>query len=758
MSSYKDVMTGSEIVDSTISSYADYTICTKFPNVYDGLKPVAKRILFSLHDVTAREHKDKMKVSTLAGRVMEYHPHGDASIAGAISSLAQPFTHIVPLVFSDSNVGTYSGKSPSAPRYVDVCESEVAKSLFFQDINPRMFRLVMCEAESGTEPANFIPKLPTALLVPVFGIAIGYQTRTVACGVDDLCELTKEYIKLRSSSPDWKSKVKSLVKYMLPDYPTSCFLRNSKQLLRSYRQNDFRSPILLDGIMRVTADRIIINTLPPDKTFKTVKKDLGDEWKNEPSGWAHQTFIQTEDFTDDDTGDMRADFHCVVRRGINPFAQLAQLKRKLQFTSSWTPDRRYEDENGRMTTETPVSLLDRWYGMRYHAVLGDLKQTLNDLVNKQRQLLAQIVVVDHTDDVIHITKTSENDAETVQRLAKRFNLTKYQAEFIASLRIGQLNKQGKAELIKALEKVRADMTELQTKFSHVPEIMIGHVEKFQQAFAKQYPRHCIVPKYIGTACYKGTGWIMLEDEAEMDQILTEFPDPESIEFRLFGGVERNLVALTSDEDIEGDLPKYFKAGGVAAVTDSDKYTACACTDGGALVLEGIRPQFSNMRQAVPVGNKFTAITKTGERLIVNVSDKIIRKSSSSGPTMRDIVYVSPVADEECIVIHASSAQPNYLIVERIKGEQKLRKLVVGQWRVLAVVPVSESRVIINIPKEVRARCNVRHMVIEGLDKQVELGKMSGILYGRGDTSRKVDFEISPFRRRSTIMRAKPKTA
>ena len=450
MSEYKDMMTGSEVVDDTISSYADYTIATKFPNVIDGIKPVSRRILYTLHEVTQREHKTKMKEATLAGRVMEYHPHGDASISGAISTMSQPFTHIVPLVFSDSNVGTYSGEAPAAPRYVDVCESEAAKSLFFTDINPAMFKLVMCEAESGTEPANFIPRLPTALLVPVFGIAIGYQTRTVACSVEDLCQLTKEYIRLRNSCPDWSDKTRSLIKYMLPDYPTSCLMRNSKQLLHDYRQGKFSSPILLDGTMRVCADRIIISTLPPDKTFKTTTSSIGREWRDSPSGWVHQTFAQTEDFTDQKQGEMYGDFNCVLRRGINPFDVLAQLKKKLQFTSSWSPDRRYVDEDGKMTVETPLTLLDKWYNVRYYAVLGDLKQTLNQMVNEQRKLLAQITVVDHTDEVVQIVKTSENDDETIRRLGKRFNLTKFQARFIASLKLSRRNKQGKADFIKAL--------------------------------------------------------------------------------------------------------------------------------------------------------------------------------------------------------------------------------------------------------------------------------------------------------------------
>jgi len=356
---------------------------------------------------------------------------------------------------------------------------------------------------------------------------------------------------------------------------------------------------------------------------------------------------------------------------------------------------------------------------------------------------------------VDIFKKAENEEATIAPLVKTFGLTPFQARYLSGLKLSQITARGKDDLLKGLEKVRANMRDLQSKFSRVDEIMIEHVNDFQKQYASQFSRHCVIPKYIGTACYKGTGWIMLENEDEMDQVLRDFTDPEVISFNLFNGA-RKLVALAPDEDIEGDLPKYLKAGGVASVDDNDKYTACVCKTGGALVLEGLRPQFENMRQAVPIGKKFTAITKTGERLIVDVTDKVIRKSSSAGPTMREVVFVSPIVDEECIVIHASSAQPNYLLLEHVKGQQKLKKLVVGHWHVLAVLPVNSDRVIINIPSEVRARCSVRHLMLENLDKSVPYGKLVGLLYGRGAASLKSDFEIVQWKRKSTIMKAKPK--
>ena len=158
------------------------------------------------------------------------------------------------------------------------------------------------------------------------------------------------------------------------------------------------------------------------------------------------------------------------------------------------------------------------------------------------------------------------------------------------------------------------------------------------------------------------------------------------------------------------------------------------------------------------GKKFTAITKQGYRQLITVDSKIIRKSAATAPTMKDVIYVSPVADDDVFVIHASDAQPNYLVIERVSGDNvKLKKLVVGKWQVLGVYPASADRICINIPKELRARCTVRHIVLEHLDQRVPPNSKAGLLYGRGSSTSSMpsNFEIVPWKRKSTIWTLAP---
>lgn len=766
MADFRTFRDAAEEICADIETYGKYTILTKFPNNLDGLKKITRRILWVLHD-KCRNDKDLQKELSIIGDVVRMHPHGDQSIGTAISVMAQPFSHIVPLVYSHCNIGNYVGDSPAAARYVDIYESDIAKTLFFQDINMDMFKMVPCESEKGTEPAYLIPRIPTALLVQNLAIAIGYKTETFPMSIGDICKMTKEFIAIRSKNVDWMLKMKPLAKYTLPDFPTASVLRNSKQLLSEYRKGNFDVPIVMDGTMKVLKDKIIIYTLPPNKSFHTVTYNEGSICAKQKNSWEAQNFQEMIDYTgkdkkDESAGIMRGEFICTLRRGVNPFDVLAMLKKKLQFTSNWKPDNRFVDNDGNMTVETPFTLMSKWYDIRYTAVLGDLKQKLNDMVDQQRRLMALILVCDHTDEVYKIFKESKDEKDTIPKLTKRFNLTRYQAVYLASLKFAQITAKGREDLMAELEATKKMMNELQEKFHRVPEIMISHVEDFEKKYIHQVykqeklqydlSRRCRIPKYIGAAIFRGNGHIMVESEDEFDQILKDFGDPDEFELKLFDKFGE-LRAIGSDEPTPHDLPKYFRSSYVDRVTDQ-KYTACICNKGGSLIASGLIGKLDNMSTIVPINKNFIAVYKNGMCQSETVNEKMIRKNPAAGPTMKDVVHIGS-GGTDVIVIHANSSQPNLLMLERIdisKGAVKLRKIPVGTWKILGIYTPDIDRIYLNIPTEVRQRCATRHIVIDHIGEQIHPGEKLTMVFGRNTI--KSNFDFSPLRKKSTIVIAK----
>ena len=761
-SGYKDSMTASECTYSTMKTFAQYTIETKFPDVYSGLKPIHLRILWTLHKMQ-KQTPNLIKELSVSGEVVKMHPHGDSSINEAISVMAQPFSHVMPLVFSDSNVGSYVGDAPAGARYVDVGESEIAKSLFFTDVNLDILHMVPCESELGTEPAYLIPRIPTSLAIKSFAIAVGFQSKITACAIPELCKLTKEYIKLRATVPNWQEKArKSLVKYLLPDSPTASMLRNPDELISAYRRGDYDQPAVIDGTMHVTKDSIIVFTLPPDKPYK-ITYDVGKVAATNKSSWEYQNFQQMIDFAGDGKGTVEGQFACDVRRGVNPFDVLATLKQKLQFTGSNKPDRKYSDYHGNMTIETPFTLLDKWYNARYNIILGDLKQTLSALVDKERRLLALIIVRDHAKEVFDIHNNAKEET-VIPALVKRFKLSRYQAKFVSGLTFGQITAKGKDALLSDLENVEKQKAELNQKFHCIPDIMIEHVEAFERKFIENkfkqgemvydLSRRCKVPEYIGCAIYKGNGHIMIEDEKEFDQIIKDFVDPDDLEFKLFDKYG-TLQALGTEEVIpEGYvLPKYLKAESIDRYPPA-KYTACIGAKGGLGVIQGIVPRQNDMKYTLPINRQFVAIYKNGTVALETINDKMIRKSTSAGPAIKDIYHVAN-GGTDVIIVHGNSSQPNLILIERVdlsKGPAKLRRIVIGEWKILGVFTPDVKRVYLNVPKELRQRCTIRHLVIDDLGSIATTDRRLNCVFGRNTI--KSDFEFVPLRRKSTIMQAK----
>lgn len=709
MAEYQSELTAAESVEQNMKEYGDYTIKSKFPNVYDGLKPIHRRILWRLH-----QDPKMQKEATLAGSVMKMHPHGDASIASTISSMAQPFNNIIPLVYSDSNIGTYVGDSPAAARYVDVVEAESAEDFFFKDVNAGTFTFVPCESEEGTEPENFIPVIPTTLLINTFGIAIGFKTDTAALAIHDLCVLSKEYVLLRKS-PNWRDKLNTLIKYMIPDFPTSCAIRNSDMLLSAYRRGEFSYPIITDGTAIIKNDRIIIETIPYGKSFGEITMRAGMLTRVKDS-WINQHFQQLEDFSDKKQGIHKGQFNCIVRRGENPFDLLADLKKALGFTYSWKPSRLYVGNDGLRTEETPFTLLDKWYTDRYRSVLGELKQKLNKLIARHRELLALVIIADHADEVYKIFRNAETKEDTIPILCKRFKLTLYQAKFISNLTLAQMTHRGRNDLLNDIEKNKQDIKDLQYRFINVDVAMIESIDKIDKKYSPKYPRKCVIPKYIGNVCYRDNGFMQIESMEEVEKILHYF-DPELLTINLYD--KGSLVSLGFDSEGFIDLPKQFKADYVSTFKGTPEYTACV-THKGSLLVEGLACKQGDAEQVVPISNRFIGINKQGYLMRMTVDKKYLRKSINTSPSMPDIIHVSNIDDDDVIVVHVNEKEPNIIRIDRRSGASKLSKIVVGKWHVVGVYKVNKPFVI-PVPSNIRNRCSVRHVYVDNASNYVSEG-------------------------------------
>ena len=734
MSLFQEKMTASECVLMNMKSFSEYTVMTKMPNSIDGLKPIHRRILLTMH-----KHDDVPKEATVAGEVMKMHPHGDASIAAAISSLAQPFSNIIPLVESQSNLGTYVGDDPAAARYVDVAHAESAEDIFFRHTDSSCLRTVPCESEKGVEPANFAPTIPHALCFPVLGIACGFKTQTSAISLKNLCLAARKFIALKYGNKDNLYKqAYNLAPYFIPDFPTYCHLRNSRQIVASYRKGEWDCPFILDGIMEIDKDSITITTLPPGRSFGTVTTDIGVKTIRDKTSWFHEHFIDMSDFTGREQGCVKGKFVCQLRRGENPFDVLTRFKDEVQFTSSWRPSMLYYDNESGLGRENPLSLLDKWSDARFNVVLGGLKQKLISLKQQHHRLMALVIVVDHAKEVCDIFRNAKDEESTVKVLMERFkeyHLTAFQARYLQSLPLKRLTAKGKAELLKEIEDVKAENRALQERFKHIPEEMISDIDYFDKKYSDKYPAKCTMPDYIGTACYKKTGWIMLESVKEVNEILKRFPS-EDLEFTLFqeGG---KIEVLGSDDpgfDPSIDVPKYMKASYVGRIGRAVKHLSVNVKDGCSFGPKPGQPGLIQM-PVLPVGERCTVIHRIEGRKLIDVDKKAVRQTINvSTPSIKDIIHVSPITDEEVFVIHCNTKVPSVVNIDRIKGDGKLSRVPIGTTMIIGVFRIG-GPLMFTVPNEVVSRTTIRHFYFKDLTKFVATGETLKLLLTKRRTSK-----------------------
>ena len=735
---------------TTMRKYIGYTWQSKFPNVIDGLKPILRRILLSLHN-----NPNQAKEATVTGRVMEMHPHGDSAISDAIAGLAQPFGNIIPLVDSDSNLGTYTGEKPAAPRYVLVEHSETAEDLFFRNTVFSSLHIVPCESEEGVEPETFVPTLPTTLLIPSVGIGCGFSSATSAISVAECCALAKEFVRLKFKVPGYQKYIPDLSKYMLPDFPSFCILRNSRQIVSEYKKGNYMCPFVIDGIIDISKDRITITTLPPDKPFGKVTTDFGSKVIRDKTSWMHEHFAEVKNLAGrkSGSGSIKGNTVCMLRRGENPFEVLSMFKKAIQLTSSWTPNRIYFQDGYGLVKETPVTLLEKWAEARYNVVLSGLKRRLSDIIVQIRKLQALIIIVDHAKEVADIFIKAKTPEETVKVLVSRFReyeLTEQQARYLQTLQIQKFTAKGKQELLDEIDKLKEENRALQKRFTQVPEEMIANIQTLENKYAKKYPPKCNVPRYIGTACYKDTGWIMITSLEDADEQIIKF-GAENLKFNLFRGSGDVCVLGTTESDYSADLdlPRYIHATYIDKIPCRPANMAVRVGDG---VTVGPIPKVSGLIQnnPVPVGTqKCTVVIKNEGRRLVTLDNKIVRRTLDVvSPSIKGALAISPIYDDDVIVVHGNTSVPGTINIDRVTGNRRLTTVPVGKTIVVGIYAATPHPILLSLPQELSSRSPFKHLYIKDITGIVGQNSSVKLLLTKKRTSN--GDSLAPMSRKSTI--------
>lgn len=703
-----------KIVEKYIAIYGYNVIESVIPCCIDGLKKSHRRILWTLGTT-----EDKVRVIKLASKVMDIHHHGDGSISDTITLLAQSFSNIVPLIHPTGSVGNFGGESAAAVRYLDVTSAEFTRDVYFNDTNIRILNIILTP-DGMPEPKYFVPKIPMALLVTGLGIAIGFKSQVIPFGFKELCNLTEEFVKLRKSTIRYRSKYNTLVKYLIPDYPTYGLIRNYKQLKEKYENNEIKNNVVADGILNITPTSITIKSIPFISDMS--KDEAAIENSRKQKGNWYDKYIQELIGSSDEVD--YADTQFNLKRGVDPFSILDEFKKHVTFTRSMTPVYNWLDDQYKLRRDlTMFDILEMWYDERFKYIRTELKHSQTKLIIEHRKLEALIIVADPNvaTQVNKIFVESNTVEDTIKPLTQRYKLTEFQVKFLASLTNSQMTKTGRDELMERKLAVEKKIKNLQHEFANISDRILNEVTSIKNKYSDKIPRKLKLPEFIGYVKIGPVGIMQYNSMEELIEIISTFNSMDTVIHPYYKTSKYKYLLkdnLIQDES-QLSLPKEMSGNQIFSSSNKPKALMTINTDSivNGYQLPYIKPLPDNITHYSLVGSKCLIITKCGHVKLIDTKEYLDHRYIKGVGVKSDIVHFSNTTSEDIVVIHGNINEPNCLRVNRIqltnKSYSKLSTLAIGETEILAVLEIN-NMLLLTIPNHLTKRCKIKHLYISNL--------------------------------------------
>ena len=442
-----------EIEKEMKKSYIDYAmsviVSRALPDVRDGLKPVHRRILYSMDGLGLTPDKPFRKSAYIVGEVMgKYHPHGDASIYDALVRMAQDFSLRYMLVNGHGNFGSVDGDSPAAMRYTEAKMPKLAVEML-ADIDKNTVDFMPNYDEKLQEPTVLPAKIPNLLVNGSSGIAVGMATNVPP---HNLCEVANAIIRLIDKDNVTDEELMAEIKG--PDFPTGAIIVGRDGIRSAYTTG--RGKITVRAKTEIEEHgngryRIIVTELPYQVNKARLIENIADLVKDKRLGGI--TDLRDES----DREGMRIVIE--LKRDANPQIVLNQLFKNTQMQDTFGAIMLALVDN-KPKILTLRQMLECYIEHRKNVIVRRTQFDLDKALARAHILEGLKIALDFIDEVIAIIRAAYDDA--AERLMKRFNLSEIQANAILEMRLKTLSglqrekiEEEYNELMKQIERYRA---------------------------------------------------------------------------------------------------------------------------------------------------------------------------------------------------------------------------------------------------------------------------------------------------------------
>lgn len=443
-------------------SYISYSMSViksrALPDVRDGLKPVQRRILFSMIELNNGPDKPHRKCARIVGDTMgKYHPHGDSSIYDALVKLAQDFNTRYPLVDGHGNFGSIDGDGAAAMRYTEARLSKISMEML-ADINKDTVDFVPNFDETEKEPTVLPSKYPNLMVNGASGIAVGMATNIPPHNLREVVAAVDKIIDNRVLE-DRDTDIEELMEIIKgPDFPTGATILGRRGIEEAYRTG--KGKIRVRAVTEINSlpngkSEIIIKELPYMVNKALLVQKIAELVKD-------KKIDGIVDVTDQ--SNMEGIRVCIdVRRDANPNVILNLLYKHTQLQDTF-------GVNMLALVDDQPKVLNLYEMLNYYllhqkeVVTRRTKFELNKAEERAHILQGLIIALDNIDEVISIIRNSENVAIAKTTLIERFGLSDVQSQAIVDMRLRALTGLER-------EKIEAEYKDLMARIEELKEIL-----------------------------------------------------------------------------------------------------------------------------------------------------------------------------------------------------------------------------------------------------------------------------------------------
>ena len=453
-----------DINEEMQTAYIDYAMSVivqrALPDARDGLKPVHRRILYTMHEDGLTADKPYRKSATTVGDVLgRYHPHGDASVYDAMVRLAQDFSMRYPLIDGHGNFGSVDGDPAAAYRYTEARLSRLAESMM-TDIEKNTVDFMPNFDDRLQEPTVLPAQIPALLVNGSSGIAVGMATNIPP---HNLNEVIDGIIKIIDEDEVTDEDLMEVIKG--PDFPTEGIIVGREGIRQAYKTG--RGKIILRAETEIeemagNKQRIIVNSLP----YQVNKAKLIENMAH----LAREKRLEgISEIRDESDREHKVRVVIELKRDANAQVVLNQLFKNTQMQTSFGIIM-LALVDGEPKILTLRQCLDVYIEHRKNVVLRRTQFELDKALARAHILEGLKIAIDNIDEVIKIIRESYDDAK--ERLMERFKLSDIQAQSILDMRLRTL--QGLQR-----EKIEEEYKELIELIAHLREILNSETLVFQ---------------------------------------------------------------------------------------------------------------------------------------------------------------------------------------------------------------------------------------------------------------------------------------